>query len=136
MTLSHVLLMLLSIRTAQVGRYGDPGDRLAGGTPACARRLPRAEYQSKQPLMCAHRTLPCGTPVLLLVPGGKVCSAPGKCSEVKARSAVCYVLDRGPYTKLSTGKYRSEFDLSPGAAQAINLSLYTGRMRLLYVALR
>ena len=41
-------------------RFGDPGDRLTGAHLSCT-------HQRLQPgqLVCAHRTLPCGTTLIL-----------------------------------------------------------------------
>src|SRR3954467_13691145 len=69
----------LTIDRGLATRYGDPWDRLKGKNLSCTER-PIAPGQ----LVCAHRTLPCGSPVLLHNPRTH-------------RFAVCEVLDRGPF---------------------------------------
>jgi rare lipoprotein A (peptidoglycan hydrolase) len=83
-------------------RYGDPGDRYAGGKLACVGRdmLPGE-------LLCAHRTLPCGTRLLVIN-----LERPGQ--------AYCTVKDRGPYA-VPTRPWVASIDLSPAMAQAVNL---------------
>lgn len=68
--------------------YGHVGDRLAGGPLACSgKRL------TQNDLVCAHRTLPCGTPVLIW-------------SLRSQNFATCRVLDRGPFgARLASGKF-------------------------------
>lgn len=103
-------------------RFGDPGDRWAGKQLSCT-------HQPMQPnqLACAHRTLACGTPVLLHNPRTK-------------RLAVCEVLDRGPFgailptgkwglkrKKSEPGKWRGIIDLSPTVAKAL---AHNGRERI------
>lgn len=80
-----------------VSRYAD-SPRDEGGTPACWKRIPDDEFDAKYSRRCASRTLPCGTPVLVVGQGG---------------STLCYVLDRGPYGKHPDGSYRGQLDLSP-----------------------
>lgn len=107
-----------------------PGDGHSGkvvGCPAAAlmahgtRRF-AALVAAGVPLV-AHRTLPCGTAVLLAGPGG---------------SAIAWVGDRGPYGQDCRGPdgrqdrrvarrlgpgcvWRAEWDLTPGVAQRIGL---------------
>jgi rare lipoprotein A (peptidoglycan hydrolase) len=110
-------------------RFGDPGDLLAGNHLYCTGRK-----MDPSQLACAHRTLPCGTLVMLENPR-------------TGRFAVCEVLDRGPFgAKLETGgwgmkirksdpgKWRGIIDLSPAVANALD---HNGRerVRLYYKAL-
>lgn len=88
-----------------VSRYADtPKDE--GGTPACWRRIPDAEFDAKYARRCASRTLPCGTPVALVGYG---------------RASLCYVLDRGPYGRRDDGSFRGQLDLSPLPASEIGI---------------
>jgi rare lipoprotein A (peptidoglycan hydrolase) len=110
-------------------RFGDPGDPLAGEHLYCTGRK-----MDPSQLACAHRTLPCGTLVMLENPR-------------TGRFAVCQVLDRGPFgAKLETGawgmkihksdpgQWRGVIDLSPAVADALD---HNGRerVRLYYKAL-
>jgi hypothetical protein len=103
-------------------RYGDPGDKLTGKHLSCTQ-------QPMQPgqLACAHRTLPCGSVLLLHNPRTK-------------RFAVCEVLDRGPFGAIlpsgdwgvkihpsEPGKWRGILDLAPAVAQAL---AFNGRERI------
>lgn len=99
------------------GVYGYPGDDLAGGPLACTGK-------ALQPtdLVCAHRTLPCGTTVLV--------------ENVRTKKIVaCQVLDRGPYgARLPGGRFvikkrarqpgtwRAVVDLSPAVARKLGVS--------------
>jgi hypothetical protein len=100
-------------------KFGEPGDPLNGGDLYCKNR----KFEPGE-LGCAHRTLPCGTPIVVQnVRTGKV--------------AVCEVMDRGPYgavmpsgkwaikiKKGQPGKWRGIIDLSPALAKAISLNGY------------
>jgi hypothetical protein len=103
-------------------RFGDPGDRLTGKHLSCT-------HQHIQPgqLACAHRTLPCGTTLILENPR-------------TGRFAVCEVLDRGPFgaimptgqwgvkiRKHEPGAWRGILDLSPAVADALG---HNGRERI------
>ena len=103
-------------------RYGDPGDRLAGKHLSCT-------HQHIQPgqLVCAHRTLPCGTTLILENPRN-------------GRFALCEVLDRGPFGAImptgqwgvkihrdEPGDWRGILDLSPAVADALG---HNGRERI------
>lgn len=56
-------------------------------------------YDERDPTIVAHRTLPFGTKL--------------KVSITKDRYIICYVRDRGPFTKdKKTGRYSREIDLS------------------------
>lgn len=115
--------MLLPILLAQLiappqlgnaGVYGYPGDRWDNGQLACRQR---AQYG------VAHRTLPCGTRVVI-------------CSK---RCVVATAIDRGPFGALDErGRYvvrrhglrrgdrgyRGALDLRPETADAIGLDGY------------
>jgi hypothetical protein len=103
-------------------RFGDPGDLLTGSHLYCThQRLAPGQ------LACAHRTLPCGSVVLLHNPR-------------TSKFAVCEVLDRGPFgailpsgawgIKLRTnepGEWRGIIDLAPAVANALD---FNGRERV------
>jgi hypothetical protein len=132
MTLILGLLRLLTVtlfgataletETGIATRFGDPMDFLSGSHLKCT----QGKMQDGQ-MVCAHRTLPCGTVVML--------------ENVRTgRFAVCQVLDRGPYGAnlpnghigLKTrarepGTWRGVVDLSPAVASALNLN---GRERV------
>ena len=110
-------------------RFGDPGDPLMGEHLYCTGK----KIEPGQ-LACAHRTLPCGTTVVLENPR-------------TGRLAVCEVLDRGPFgARLSTGewgfkirpsdpgKWRGVIDLAPAVAEALDFN-GRERVRLYYKAL-
>jgi hypothetical protein len=123
------LLAMVLIGNAQLSadkglatRFGDPGDLLAGRHLSCT-------HQKMEPgqLVCAHRTLPCGTPVIVRSPRTK-------------RLALCQVLDRGPWGAIlptgdwglklhrsQPGDWRGIIDLSPGVAKALK---FNGRERV------
>jgi hypothetical protein len=103
-------------------RFGDPGDLLAGKHLSCT-------HQKMQPgqLACAHRTLPCGTTLILENPRN-------------GRFAVCEVLDRGPFGAIlpsgawamkihpnEPGDWRGILDLAPAVADALG---HNGRERI------
>ena len=103
-------------------RFGDPGDRLSGDHLYCTGK----KIEPTQ-LACAHRTLPCGTVVMLENPR-------------TGRFAVCEVLDRGPFgAKLDSGEWafkirqddpgqwRGIIDLGPAVADALD---FNGRERV------
>lgn len=117
--LARLLALLLSATPESwtASRYADtPADE--GGTPACRRRCLREEggtcvarfpeeaYRRMHPRRCAHRTLPCGTAVLLIGPAG---------------ASHCFVLDRGPYGRNVSGKWRGQVDLSPVPAGEVGI---------------
>ena len=96
-------------------RFGDPGDLLTGAHLSCT-------HQRIQPgqLVCAHRTLPCGSVVMLRNPRTN-------------KFAVCEVLDRGPFGAIlpsgewgvkirpsQPGTWRGVIDLAPAVAQALD----------------
>jgi hypothetical protein len=103
-------------------RFGDPGDHLTGKHLSCTH-----EHIQPGQLVCAHRTLPCGTPLLLENPR-------------TGQFAVCEVLDRGPFGailpsgewgvkihKKDAGDWRGILDLSPAVAEALG---HNGRERI------
>jgi hypothetical protein len=103
-------------------RFGDPGDHLSGKHLSCTH-----EHIRPDQLVCAHRTLPCGTPLLLENPR-------------TGQFAVCEVLDRGPFGailptgewgvkihKNEPGDWRGILDLSPAVADALG---HNGRERI------
>jgi hypothetical protein len=103
-------------------RFGDPGDHLTGKHLSCTH-----EHIAPGQLICAHRTLPCGTPLLLENPR-------------TGQFAVCQVLDRGPFGailptgewgvkihKNEPGDWRGILDLSPAVAEALG---HNGRERI------
>ena len=103
-------------------RFGDPGDHLTGKHLSCTH-----EHIQPGQLVCAHRTLPCGTPLILENPR-------------TGRFAACEVLDRGPFGailptgqwgvkihKSDAGDWRGILDLSPAVAEALG---HNGRERI------
>jgi hypothetical protein len=103
-------------------RFGDPGDHLTGKHLSCTH-----EHIQPGQLVCAHRTLPCGTPLLLENPR-------------TGQFAACEVLDRGPFGailptgqwgvkihKNEPGDWRGILDLSPAVADALG---HNGRERI------
>jgi hypothetical protein len=98
-------------------RFGDPGDPLDGNHLSCT-------HQKMQPgqLACAHRTLPCGTVLMIENPRNR-------------KMALCQVLDRGPFGALDEdgewlikrhadepGDWRGILDLSPAVADALEFN--------------
>jgi hypothetical protein len=122
-----LLLALLGAAQVQTDRgfateFGGGGDPLSGGAMACT-------HKNMQPddLVCAHRTLPCGTPILLQ-------------NLRTRRMAACVVADRGPYGATlpngeiilkirasEEGTWRGLIDVSPRVAEMLELS---GRERV------
>ncbi len=133
MAVSHILLLALLgspqivSEEGKAAVYGQAGDRMAGGPLACSgKRL------SQNDLVCAHRTLPCGTPMLVW-------------SLRTQRIATCRVLDRGPFgARLSTGKFvikkratqkgtwRAVVDMAPAVAGMLGVE-DTEPVRLVYL---
>jgi rare lipoprotein A (peptidoglycan hydrolase) len=123
MAVGQILLLALLgaprpvTETGQAGVFGTAGDRLAGGPLACSGR-----WLGSRDLVCAHRTLPCGTALLV--------------QNLRTRRIVpCLVLDRGPYGALlpdgqfvikrsrrEAGRWRSIVDLSPQVATLLGIS--------------
>jgi hypothetical protein len=126
-TLRLLVLALLGTQPVAADRgvatvFGDPGDQLAGGHLYCT-----GKKMEPGQLACAHRTLPCGTVVMLENPR-------------TGRFAACQVLDRGPFgAKLESGRWafkihekdpgqwRGVIDLSPAVSQALD---HNGRERV------
>jgi hypothetical protein len=103
-------------------RFGDPGDHLTGKHLSCTH-----EHIQPNQLVCAHRTLPCGTTLILENPR-------------TGQFALCEVLDRGPFGailptgewgvkihKSEPGDWRGILDLSPAVAEALG---HNGRERI------
>lgn len=107
-----VVWAVLAIDQLQIDyatRYGDPGDKWAGGRPAATRRLSsRKAWPKMLKNGCAHRSLPFGTKLKILH---------------GSHQAFCWVIDRGPYGRRG-GAYRGMIDLLPYPA---NLAGVTGR---------
>jgi hypothetical protein len=126
------LLLFALLGTAQLQsergyatRFGSKDDLLAGGTMACT-----GKRMQQNDLICAHRTLPCGTVVLVH-------------SVRTQRWSTCVVADRGPYGATlpngeivlkvkpsDEGVWRTLIDLSPAVAEALDLN---GRERVVLV---
>ena len=98
-------------------RFGDPGDPLDGDHLSCT----HVKMQPGQ-LACAHRTLPCGTVLVIENPRTR-------------RVALCEVLDRGPFGALlpsgdwlikrhrdEPGDWRGILDMSPAVANALDFN--------------
>jgi hypothetical protein len=133
MAVSQILLLALLgspqvvTEDGQAAVYGHAGDRLAGGPLACSgKRL------SSRDLVCAHRTLPCGTNMLVF-------------SLRTQRLAACQVLDRGPFgARLASGKFvikkrpsqrgtwRAVVDMAPAVAGMLGVR-DTEPVRLIYL---
>lgn len=157
--LTALILLALSVlspppqrpMTTRATRYADTA-RDEGGTPRCVYELPRDVYRALHPLRVAHRTLPCGT--LLVVEAG-------------GRRTIAAVLDRGPWNRVglpwsatpdrdhmahpprsgapgpappgavappppAPPPYRGDLDVSPRPADALGLTLRVGRLRVRY----
>ena len=112
----------MAIERGLATRFGDPGDPLMGNHLYCT-----GKKMEPGQLACAHRTLPCGTVVMLENPR-------------TGRFAVCEVLDRGPFgAKLDSGEWafkihqsdpgqwRGVIDLAPAVAEALD---HNGRERV------
>lgn len=122
-----LLLALLGAQplTAERGLatiFGQAGDMLAGDHLYCTGK----KLEPTQ-LACAHRTLPCGTVLMLENPR-------------TGRFAVCEVLDRGPFganlesgewgfkiRRSDPGTWRGIVDLAPAVAEALD---HNGRERI------
>ena len=118
------LLLLALLGTAQLTsergyatEFGSKEDMLAGGTMACT-----GHHMQPGDLVCAHRTLPCGTVLLIQ-------------SLRTKKVASCVIADRGPYgatlpngeivlkiRKNEEGVWRGLVDLSPRVADLLDLS--------------
>ena len=123
MAVGHILLLALlgtphvAIESGRAGVFGTAGDRLAGGPLACSGRM-----LGPRELVCAHRTLPCGTALLV--------------QNVRTQRVVpCLVLDRGPYgallpngqfvikkKKRQQGTWRAVVDLAPQVAALLGIT--------------
>ncbi len=136
LTLMAALRVLLAalLSSAPVGTesglaavYGYPGDHLTGGPLACTGKVLGAHDR-----VCAHRTLPCGTALLIQ-------------SMRSQRLATCQVLDRGPYgARLPGGRFviktdpkargtwRAVVDLSPAVARMLGVST-SEPVRIIYM---
>jgi hypothetical protein len=103
-------------------RFGDPGDRLTGKHLSCTH-----QHLAPGQLACAHRTLPCGTTLILENPRN-------------GRFAMCQVLDRGPFgailpsgswgmkiKRTQPGEWRGILDMAPAVADALG---HNGRERV------
>lgn len=112
--------------------YTGKDGRHAGGYLACLWRHPRKKQVDRALRFVAHRTLPCGSIVLVHNPRTQ-------------RSTYAVVLDRGPYggvhegawvlklRRSDPGVWRGKLDLSPGTAEAIQ---HNGFERVNFLVLR
>lgn len=134
MAVCHILLLTLSA-TPDVGTesgraavFGYENDTLAGGPLACTGKLLRPGQ-----LVCAHRTLPCGTRLVVQ-------------NLSTQRLATCRVLDRGPYgAKLPGGRFvikrtvgqrgtwRGVVDVSPSVAARLGMRHSVANIRLYFL---
>src|SRR5262245_17644261 len=98
----------LSVDHGYATEFGNPQDLLAGGTLACSGVKVR-----ENDMVCAHRSLPCGTPVVIQ-------------SMRTKKVATCVIMDRGPFGATlpngeiilkiyphEEGVWRSLIDVSP-----------------------
>ncbi len=123
MAVGRTLLMAL-LGTTQISaargyatEFGASEDMLTGGTMACT-----GKKMGPDDLVCAHRSLPCGTRVVVH-------------SLRTKKVASCVVVDRGPYGATlpngeiilkvrasEEGTWRGLIDLSPAVARALSFS--------------
>jgi rare lipoprotein A (peptidoglycan hydrolase) len=123
MAVGRMLLMAL-LGTTQLSatqgyatEFGSSQDMLTGGTMACT-----GKKMEPDDLVCAHRSLPCGTMVLVH-------------SLRTKKVATCTVVDRGPFGATlpngeiilkvrasEEGTWRGLIDLSPAVARNLGLS--------------
>jgi len=134
MAACHILLLALSATPdvgTELGRaavFGYENDSLAGGPLACTGKDLRPGQ-----LVCAHRTLPCGTQLVVQ-------------SLTTQRMATCRVLDRGPYgarlpggrfvikrTVEQRGAWRGVVDVSPAVAARLGMHHSVAKVRLIYL---
>lgn len=115
-----VVLPFLSAQAGIASWYDWPRDPLSGHSLMCHRYLKAEAFQKAKAQGCAHRTLPCGTQLLV--------------TNVKnGLSHTCTVVDRGPYGAMHKGRWvikrratdqgewRGIIDLSLSVASAIRL---------------
>lgn len=126
-TLTCLSALLATVQFGVASRYGEPGDRLAGGVASCRYRMDRPSFRRAVSQGCAHRWLPCGTQIVLRNPQN-------------GRSASCTVVDRGPYGAMYRGRWvikrrerdpgtwRGVLDLLPPVANRLGVD---GRQPLL-----
>jgi rare lipoprotein A (peptidoglycan hydrolase) len=117
--------------TTEVGRaavFGYEGDKWAGGPLACT-----GKTLQKGQAVCAHRTIPCGTRLLLQ-------------NLSNHRIATCRVLDRGPFgarlpgggfvlkrNAHAKGTWQGVVDMSPPVAARLGMSRSVAQVRLLFL---
>lgn len=122
-----LLLAIIGVQPLQADRglatiFGEQGDTLAGDHLYCTGKKLEPDQ-----LACAHRTLPCGTVLVLENPR-------------TGRFATCEVLDRGPFgarlesgswgfkiRQTDPGTWRGIVDLAPAVATALD---HNGRERV------
>jgi hypothetical protein len=102
--------------------FATKGDKMAGGPPACLGGKPFPRHGK----FCAHRTLRCGSVVLVYMPR-------------TGKTATCTVIDRGPYgamyrgkwvlktSRKQPGRWRGIIDLGPAVAKQLE---HTGLERV------
>ncbi|HND11406.1 MAG TPA: septal ring lytic transglycosylase RlpA family protein [Pseudomonadota bacterium] len=134
MAACHILLLALSAtpdvatEAGQAAVFGYEGDELAGGPLACTGKALRPGQ-----LVCAHRTLPCGTRLVVQ-------------NMSTQRLATCLVLDRGPYgaslpggrfvikrNAAQRGTWRGVVDVSPSVAARLGMRRSVANVRLVYL---
>lgn len=113
MILKILLSLFLSWESCTASVFGYPGDRHAGGEALCLGR-----EITDEDVGIAHRSLPCGTEVMLHNPR-------------TGRTVTAKVVDRGPYGAIHAGKWvlkrrerdpgiwRGCVDLTPRAARRL-----------------
>ncbi len=128
----HLIALLLGFSQTPVdaglaARYGYPGDRYAGKPQyACqsvlAKQVGDESWQNMLRHGVAHRSLPCGTPLII-------------CTKKENLCTKAWVVDRGPFgavdakgrwharKHLKRGeRWRGILDLLPGPAKALELT--------------
>lgn len=106
-------LLTAPIQSCNASIFGMPNDKYQGGTLRCVMRNPRSSD-----LGIAHRTLPCGTRVIIV-------------NERTHKWSSAVVMDRGPYGAIyhgqwvlkrsnnDPGRWRGGVDLLPAVAKKI-----------------
>ncbi len=101
-------------------RFGDPGDRWAGGRLRCQRLMSPRAFRRALPYGVAHRTLPCGAELRIY-------------DLRTGRASRAVVLDAGPWGAIHRGRWRvKRTEQEPGRWRGIldTLPPVAARLRL------